>query len=183
MRHQTNIFFSKPVQQFGSEIVERRERSRKDALDHMGKNRKVDRLQHGSPRDETSISDTHGLRGEHDHARALRNTYGKFLECLNGGHSKKSRRPSRWTTCFRSPRRRYKSTASITAFETCQEARSCPSIEIPRTLRPAWPLVTHSRRRQTFQENYAAHQAPPPGYPKTEATNWEDAVIISDEEM
>jgi hypothetical protein len=37
--------------------------------------------------------------------------------------------------------------------------------------------------RQTFQENYAARHAPPPGYPKTEATNWEDAVIISDEEM
>ena len=71
--------------------MERRERSRKDAPDHMAKNRKVDCVQHGSPRDETSISDTHGLRGEHDHARELRNTYGKFLECLNGGHSKKSR--------------------------------------------------------------------------------------------
>jgi hypothetical protein len=158
----------------------------------MAMNRKVDCVQHGSPRDETSISDTHGLRGEHDHARELRNTYGKFLECLNGGHSKKSRRPSRWITCFRSPKRRYKSsTASITAFETCHgrqdHARQSRFQglfgQLGRLLLTLVAVSFGSIDRQTFQENYAARQAPPPGYPKTEATNWEDAVIISDEEM
>ena len=172
--------------------MERRERSRKDAPDHMAMNRKVDCVQHGSPRDETSISDTHGLRGEHDHARELRNTYGKFLECLNGGHSKKSRRPSRWITCFRSPKRRYKSsTASITAFETCHgrqdHARQSRFQglfgQLGRLLFTLVAVSFGSIDRQTFQENYAARQAPPPGYPKTEETNWEDAVIISDEEM
>lgn len=90
--------------------MERRERSRKDAPDHMAKNRR-----------------------RQDHARQLR------FQGLFG--------------------------------------------QLGRLLLTLVAVSFGSIDRQTFQENYAARQAPPPGYPKTEVTNWEDAVIISDEEM
>ena len=70
--------FAIPFQQFGSAVVERRQRSRRDAReDTMAKSRQqdddhvvhrdeVDRVQHGRSRDEASRSGTHGLCGEHD---------------------------------------------------------------------------------------------------------------------